>query len=687
MSFHDEQYTGIAYIVNPGAGEQSTLPVSTTVEEMSMRRTKLYKEWKETGLSNEKAWQRAAQMINKKQIFDQCGSALEFCMANPFKTNRKREAPSPYFKRKRRKSVGGVAGVDAASAQADHANQIRDGSGSGHSQHGLVQILLKKHNYAEYPLRFVTFKECKAHCHTHFTATADMTVELEARELNPENQMRYVTDVVFRSPDGNIACRVEVVHSHPPERERREGIPYVIIDADLSAHHFSEEHDYMECIVSVPTECPECRRKEEQEAKQRQLFENYHRRKREEEEEQKKRKQERQEAERKKREQDLVATGREAAKRIANSDDAYFAEMYELTGGDSRQFPGKESEPRRGYAPRTIIALVEHRLRRVGHEVTSTKQGPNAVWFNVTPRNRYCPFACKIHQKAAPKFTLIWRRDMCILRRQCWHPKCQDSFHEIVVSASDAFAIAQLRDRWGNPDPQPRTAPTVQVLAEILRHPQEHENKISKQAEQKRQEQEAKQKKEAEERKKEDQQIKQDAHNLYFKNCYLLSRGDSSNSPPQSSLIDVVFYRLKKINYHVVRNKPISSDEHELVVACNDYCAFARDFHGSGPKPKLTLNTKTGILRRECSAPGCEGHAHEIKVSSDSKCYAVEQHSRQLKTASTVQKLTEILQSSRRAVEEEKPRSNSSDIKKCAKRQKVDRYGKKQTSLFRFFRT
>lgn len=473
MSSHPDQHTGlVAYVIDPDAGEQSTTPISTTVEAMCNQRLELFEEWKEKGLAPATAWVRAARMINQKEIMDEYRRPLELCMPNPFNKNRKREPPVPYFKHKRRENSSGGE-INGAAARSDYE---RVGTG-GHSQHGLVQMLLKKHNYAEYPLRFVTFKQCKAHCHTHFTATADMTVELEARELNPENQMRFVTDVVFYygGYDGAIACRVEVVHSHPPERERREGIPYIVIDADLSAHHFNEGHDYMECIASVPTECPECEQERLDRERREELERRLERVRQEREVERarlqkEKAKQEWEQKQKEKREHERLRL-----------EHRHFSRLYELGGGSSGypwiNYPWSEDTGREISAPRTLTKYLKRRLALIGYPVTRVERLDSKhlrFLFDKHLADSYCIFARKTHSFDRPTFTL--NTETSILQIGCSGVgECGERVHEIAVSfGSECYAVAQL-----DSGPQLRKALNVRDLAEILRSPQERENRMS----------------------------------------------------------------------------------------------------------------------------------------------------------------------------------------------------------------
>jgi len=117
MSFHSDEHTGlVVYVIDPDAGEQSTTPLSTTLEAMCNQRLALYEEWKEKGLAPRNAWTRAARMINRKEIMDEYGRPLELCMPNPHNTTRKREAPVPYFKHKRRENSSGGCNIDGGAA-------------------------------------------------------------------------------------------------------------------------------------------------------------------------------------------------------------------------------------------------------------------------------------------------------------------------------------------------------------------------------------------------------------------------------------------------------------------------------------------------------------------------------------------------------------------------------------------
>ena len=72
MSSHPDQHTGlVAYVIDPDAGEQSTTPISTTVEAMCNQRLELFEEWKERGYSVNDSQDKYEEVYNQSvQVHD-----------------------------------------------------------------------------------------------------------------------------------------------------------------------------------------------------------------------------------------------------------------------------------------------------------------------------------------------------------------------------------------------------------------------------------------------------------------------------------------------------------------------------------------------------------------------------------------------------------------------------------------
>ena len=240
------------YVISSQTERVETL----SIDQAKTRFDEVYQHERSTGSSHKQAARVARDEIEAMGLTCGHNHPMVFCYGEVIK---------PYFRHANDQEAD-----ERVVALVEHCTWNKDPSGNIYSNHRLVQEQLRDRDYAMSPLRFLTKKNCGMCSVEVFKAGSNISsVLLEVRELNAANGKTFVSDVVYYSQNHELLCRVEVVHSHRPETERREGVGFLVVAANSAKTHFDEGKNFLFCESSHPETCVGCAERAQREAEAR----------------------------------------------------------------------------------------------------------------------------------------------------------------------------------------------------------------------------------------------------------------------------------------------------------------------------------------------------------------------------------------------------------------------------------